>query len=232
MTESTSDAFEGFSDAGLRLLRDLAKHNERAWFAPRKARFETELSAPMRALVGDATRALAKANIAIGGDAKRSIFRIYRDVRFGHDKSPYRTHLAAYLSYDGGRDTPGGIYIHIEPGRSFLSVAFYRIEKPMLQRWRLEMARRPKRFLAVVRAIEKNGLAFEGPDRSDDALVRVARGFESYARSEIAPYLRLRSFCADRPIDEVALRSRELVTCVVDAARAARPLLDYGWSVQ
>ena len=227
-----SGAFVGFSDAALRLLRSLAENNERAWFAPRKERFETELFAPMRALVSDSTTALAKAKIAIGGDSKRSIFRIYRDVRFGHDKSPYRTHLAAYLSYDGGRDTPGGIYIHIEPGRSFLSVAFYRIEKPMLQRWRLEMARRPGRFLGVLQKLEKNGLAFEGPERSDDALVRVARGFEPYANSDIAPYLRLRSFCADRPIEERSLRSCDLVTCIVDAARAARPLLDYGWSVQ
>jgi len=191
-----SRTFEGFSECGLRLLAGLARHNDRAWFAPRKERFESELFAPMRALVADATEALARAKIGIGGDAKRSIFRIYRDVRFGHDKSPYRTHLSAYLSYDGARDTPGGLYVHIAPKQSFLSVAFYRIEKPMLARWRSEMAARPERFLRVVQTLERRGLAFEGPDESDDALARVARGFERFAQAEIAPYLRLRSFCA------------------------------------
>lgn len=231
-TVATQAGFAGFSEAGLRLLRGLARENDRAWFAPRKERFEAELFGPMRSLVTDASAALAKAKIAIGGDPKRSIFRIYRDVRFGHDKSPYKTHLAAYLSYDGGRDTPGGIYVHIEPGRSFLSVAFYRIEKPMLHRWRLEMTRRPERFVRVVRSLEAKGLSFEGPDRSEDALVRVARGFEAHADSEIAPYLRLRSFCADRRIADADLGSSVLVSRIVEAARAAKPLLAYGWALQ
>lgn len=224
--------FAGFSGAGWRLLTGLARNNERAWFAERKDRFEAELFAPMRALVGDTTTQLARAKIAIGGDAKRSIFRIYRDVRFGHDKSPYKTHLSAYLSYDGGRDTPGGIYVHVQPKRSFLSVAFYRIEKPMLQRWRTEMAARPKRFLRVVDTIEKHGLAFEGPDRSEDPLVRVARGFEAHAGTPIAPYLRLRSFCADRQLTDDEVRAPELVDLIVDTARAAKPLLAYGWALQ
>ncbi|GAC1545489.1 MAG: DUF2461 domain-containing protein [Vulcanimicrobiaceae bacterium] len=229
---ATVRTFEGFSDRGLRLLAALARNNERAWFATRKARFEAELFSPMRALVADATRALGRAKIALGGDAKRSIFRIYRDVRFGHDKSPYRTHLAAYLSYDGGRATPGGVYIHIEPARSFLSIAFYRIERPMLQRWRTEMAGRPERFLRVVRSLERNGLALEGPERSEDALARVARGFEAHAASEIAPYLRLRSFCADRTLVATDVRSPELVERIVETARAAKPLLAYGWPLQ
>ncbi len=224
--------FAGFSDGGLRLLAALARNNERAWFVERKERFEAELFAPMRVLVADTTQALAKAKIPIGGDAKRSIFRIYRDVRFAHDKSPYRLHLAAYLSYDGGRDTPGGIYIHVQPKRAFLSVAFYRIEKPMLQRWRVEMSQRPARFLRVIDAIERGGLAFEGVDRSEDVLARVARGFEAYKDTPIAPYLRLRSFCADRPLADTDLRSPELVETIVATARAAKPLLDYGWSLQ
>lgn len=229
---SDDRTFAGFSEGGLRLLASLARHNDRAWFAPRKERFEAELFAPMRALVADATRALARAKIPIGGDAKRSIFRIYRDVRFARDKSPYRPHLAAYLSYDGGRDTPGGIYVHVQPKRAFLSVAFYRIDKPMLRRWRLEMTQRPARFLRAIEAIERNGLRFEGPDRSEDVLVRVARGFEAFADTEIAPYLRLRSFCADRPLADAELRSGELIDTIVATARAAKPLLDYGWSLQ
>jgi len=229
---TASRSFNGFTPRAWRLLGELERHNDRAWFASRKARFESELFEPLRALVADATTELARAKIAIQGDPKRSIFRIYRDVRFGHDKSPYKTHLAAYLSYDGGRETPGGIYIHLQPKRSFLAVAFYRIDKPMLQRWRSEMAARPGRFLRIVTAIEKSGLAFEGPERSEDPLVRVPRGFEAHAGSAIAPYLRLRSFCADRPLDDDAVGSPNLVEQIVVAARAAKPLLAYGWALQ
>src|SRR5579864_8248103 len=104
---SGSGRFSGFPASGLRFLEELTKCNERDFFKPRKERYERELLEPMRAFVAEATEALRRAKIGIGGDAKRSIFRVYRDVRFSADKSPYRTNVAAYLSYDGERDTPG-----------------------------------------------------------------------------------------------------------------------------
>ena len=228
----TGTSFEGFSPEALRLLRGIARNNDRAWFAPRKERFETELFAPMRALVRDASQAFAHANIPIRGDEKKSVFRIYRDVRFAHDKSPYRTNVAAYLSYDGGRDTPGGVYVHIEPGKCFLSVAFYRIEKPMLERWRRAMASRPKAFARVLAALEKRALSLQGPDGDDDALVRMPRGYDAAELGAIAPYFRLRSFCVDRALGDNEIGSRALVDRLVMLAKDAKPLLDFGWSIE
>ncbi len=224
--------FHGFSPAALALLRGLARHNERAWFAPRKATFETELLAPMRALVSDASYALARANIPIRGDEKRSVFRIYRDVRFAHDKSPYRTNVAAYLSYDGGRETPGGIYVHVEPERSFLSVAFYRIEKPMLDRWRRALLERPSDFSRVLGHLERRGIPLQGPDYWDDALARMPRGYEAAAASPLAPYFRVRSFCANRTLGDDDVLSGALVERIVRLAKDARPLLEFGWSLE
>ena len=225
-------SFEGFSPEALRLLRGVARNNDRTWFAPRKERFEDELFAPMRALVRDASEALGRAQIPIRGDEKKSVFRIYREVRFAHDKSPYRTNAAAYLSYDGLRDTPGGIYIHVEPGKSFLSVAFYRIEKPMLERWRRAMANRPKAFARVLAALEKRGLPLQGPGDDDDALVRMPRGYDAAAIGEIAPYFKLRSFCADRALTDGEIGTRALVDRIVTLAKDAKPLLDFGWSLE
>jgi uncharacterized protein (TIGR02453 family) len=225
-------SFAGFEPGALHLLAQLAKHNDRAWFAPRKERFQQELLEPMAALVEDASAALARAKIPIGGDRKRSLFRLYRDVRFHADKRPYKTHVSAYLSYDGGRDTPGGIYIHVAPGGSFLSVAFYRIDKAMLRRWRERMAARPASFARVVRALAARGLEIEGPEASDDALIRMPRGFEAHAGAELARYFRLRSFCADRALADGDLRTRALVDRVVELARDAKPLLAFGWALE
>jgi uncharacterized protein (TIGR02453 family) len=224
--------FAGFRPEALQLLAQLARHNDRAWFAPRKERFSSELLDPMAALVEDASDALARAKIPIGGDRQRSMFRIYRDVRFSADKSPYKTHLSAYLSYDGGRETPGGIYVHVAPGSSFLSVAFYRIEKTMLRRWRERMAARPAEFARVIRALAKRGLEIEVPEAAADSLVRPARGFEAHAGGELAPYFRLRSFCADRALADADVTSPELVGRIVQLARDAKPLLAYGWSLE
>jgi uncharacterized protein (TIGR02453 family) len=230
MAKTTS--FAGFEPAALRLLAQLAEHNDRAWFAPRKERFQRELIEPMASLVEAASAALARAKIPLGGDRKRSMFRIYRDVRFSADKSPYKTHVSAYLSYDGGRATPGGIYIHVAPGASFLSVAFYRIEHTMLRRWRERMAAQPAAFARVVRALASRGLEIEGPGTSPDALVRMPRGFETHAATELAPYFRLRSFCADRTLGDDDVRTPVLVDRIVGLARDAKPLLTYGWALE
>jgi uncharacterized protein (TIGR02453 family) len=228
---SARPAFSGFDPKALRLLAGLARHNDRAWFAARKERFERELLEPMEALVADASAALARAKIPIGGDRKRSIFRIYRDVRFSADKRPYKTHLAAYLSYDGGRTTPGGVYVHIEPKRCFMGIAFYRIEKPMLQRWRASMAARPAAFRRVVAALAKKGLAIDGPDADEDSLARMPHGFEHCANADLAPYFRLRSFCIHQEIAERDVSSPLVVRRIVQLARDAKPLLDFGWAL-
>jgi len=223
--------FTGFPRDGLHFLEALAKHNERAWFTPRKEEYERTLLAPMRAFVADASAALHAARIPIGGDAKRSIFRVYRDVRFAADKSPYRTHVAAYLSYDGGRATPGGLYVQIAPRQSRFSIAFYKIERPMLQRWRSEMARSPARFRGVLRKLHAAGLELGDPEDWDDSLARMPRGFEPYAESDLAPYFRLRSFCAGRNLALRDVNSAALVKRAVEFARDAKPLLEYGWSL-
>ncbi len=226
-----SESFAGFTPGALRLLAGLARNNSREWYAPRKERIEAELLQPMIALVNDASAALAEAKIGLLGTRERSIFRIYRDVRFGHDKSPYRTNLAAYLSYDGGRHSQGGIYVQIGARESHLAVVFRQVPAPMLLRWRREMAARPARFARVLATLEKRGLAVDGPDDRDDSLARMPRGFDDYADSELAPYFRLRHFVARRPLSHREVGSRELVGAIVRFACDAKPLLDYGWAL-
>lgn len=223
--------FQGFPLGGLRFLEQLAKHNERDFFGPRKERYERELGAPLRAFVAEASEALRRAKIPIGGDAKRSIFRIYRDIRFSADKRPYKTNVAAYLSYDGGRDTPGGLYVHVQPGRSFFSVAFYNIDKPILERWRREMAFRPARFRKVVRSLARARLEIAPPEEWDDALVRMPRGYQDCAQSDLAPYFRLRSFCIRRRLTLAELTSRRMLDAAVAFVKQTRALLDFGWSL-
>jgi len=228
---TAGETFRGFPADGLRFLEELAAHNERGWFAPRKERYERTVLQPMRAFVADASRALARAKIPIGGDAKRSIFRVYRDVRFSPDKRPYRTNAACYLSYDGGRATQGGLYVHIEPGRSFLSVPFYLLPAPMLRRWRDAMRDDPARFRRVVRALGKKGLAIQAPDEWEDALKRMPRGYDEAQAGDLADYFRLRSFCVDRDLTRAEVTSARLIETAVRLVRDARPLLDYGWSL-
>jgi uncharacterized protein (TIGR02453 family) len=222
----TVDNFTGFSPQAIKFLRDLKKNNERAWFAPRKELYERECLAPLRALTVDLTHALRKARIPIDADPSRVGFRIYRDVRFSRDKSPYKTNLGTYLPHRGIRGAPGGLYIHVAPKGSFAVAGFYQLDKEPLQRWREAMASDPKRFQSVLRALERNGLAL--PDR-EPTLKRMPRGFEALSESPIAPYFKIGTFMVSEKLADVDLTGGGLVAKSLALVKKAKPLLEYGW---
>ena len=226
--ETSADRFAGFSAAGLKFLRDLAKHNDRTWFVPRKHIYEAELLEPLRALVADATRALCSAKLPIAADPRRSTFRIYRDIRFSTDKRPYKTNLGAYLPPAGEHDAPGGLYIHIQPRQSFVAVAFYQLDKEQLLRWRGAMAKDPKRFQSMLRALERNGLKISDDGQS---LKRMPRGFEAHAESPIAKYFRFGSFMVSERLSDKDVSSTWLIDRMVGLAKKAKPLTEYGRSL-
>src|SRR5260370_12194473 len=85
----------------LTFLRNLARHNDREWFTPRKALFEAELKEPMLAVVRKITDAMMDFAPNHVRPAEKSLFRIYRDTRFSNDKRPYRTHIAASWPHQG-----------------------------------------------------------------------------------------------------------------------------------
>jgi len=223
-----TDSFRGFSPLALKFLRDLAKHNKREWFVPRKATFEAELLAPLEALVSDATDAMRKAKIPFGGIPGRAPFRIYRDIRFSKDKSPYKTNLGAYLSPTDAHREPGGFYVHIQPGKSFMAVAFYALDKPQLDRWRRTIAENPKRFEAMRKALERNGVKLS---EEHVVLKRLPRGYEAFAASPIERFLRTGSFMVSEMLSDKDVSSPRLIDKMVALAKKAKPLIDYGRAI-
>lgn len=221
------DRFTGFSAEAMRFLRDLRKNNDRAWFQPRKAIYERELLEPLQLLTADLSTALRKAKIPIDADPRRAVFRIYRDVRFSPDKSPYKTNLGTYLPYKGIRGAPGGLYVHVTPKESFIATAFYQLDKDALLRWRTAMAAEPKRFEAALRALERNGVSIG----QFEALKRMPRGFEDQRESMIAPYFRLGSFVVSEQLTDEDVMDKRLIDRAVALAKKSKPLLEYGWNV-
>jgi uncharacterized protein (TIGR02453 family) len=222
------DRFTGFSPQALKFLRDLKRHNERAWFAPRKALYERECLAPLRALTVDLAGALRKAKIPIDADPSRVGFRIYRDVRFSRDKSPYKTNLGTYLPYRGIRGSPGGLYVHVAPKESFAVAGFYQLDKAPLQHWREAMAADPKRFQNVLRALERNDLALSD---GEPALKRMPRGFEAFGESPVARYFKVGTFMVSTKLSDGDLSGESLIQKSLALVKKAKPLLEYGWGV-
>src|SRR5437870_6030218 len=143
-------AFAGFRPAAFAFFRGLRDNNDPNWFKPRKAVYETEVLAPFRALIAAVTAALAEAGIPLAGDPARSIFRIYRDVRFSPDKRLYKTHAGAVLTRSGRRRDPGLLYLHVAPAESMVAAGFWHPEPDLLRRLRQAVLNDPEAFLAVV----------------------------------------------------------------------------------
>src|SRR5260221_14590497 len=92
-------SFTGFSPDAIQFLVDLADHNDRAWFQPRKGEYERLLKEPLEALIATLGERFAARGIPLQADPKRSPFRIYRDTRFSKDKSPYKTNVGASFPF-------------------------------------------------------------------------------------------------------------------------------------
>ena len=217
--------FPGFRAEGLQFLRDLKRHNERDWFKPRKATFEDELLWPLRCLVADVARRAAGHGLPLTGDPKRSLFRIYRDTRFSKSKLPYKTHVGAVLSRSGERKDPGGVYLHVEPGASFIAGGYWRPDAALLRRWRSRMVEDPAGFLEMAEQME----AAEHPITARESLKRMPRGFEAESESDLAEWLKAKSLVARRDVADEELMQPEFTDTVIETALSMLPLLRFGW---
>src|SRR2546429_4765548 len=143
-----------FSAATRTFLRGLKRQNAGAWFEAHRPEFEAVVQQPMRHLIEEMDVRLARLAPEIIGDPKRSLFRIYRDIRFSADKSPYKTHAACWFYHrDGsravGREAAGGgagFYFQIAPGDSFVGGGMWMPQREALRTLRDGIARDPKRF--------------------------------------------------------------------------------------
>ena len=117
----------------LRFFTELATNNNREWFEPQKKRFKA-LEAEMKQFAAD----LVEAMNAHDSIDRYKLFRLYRDVRFSKDKTPFKTHFG--ISFH--REKPalrGGYYLHIKPGDNFIATGFWNPDKDDLKRIRKEM---------------------------------------------------------------------------------------------
>ena len=104
----------------INFLSSLEKNNNRNWFLENKALYEqtrSEFEIFVNLLIHE-LRQIDKELSSL--TAKECIFRIYRDVRFSKDKSPYKNNIGAYFVRGGKKSGFAGYYIHIEPGNHLL----------------------------------------------------------------------------------------------------------------
>ena len=166
-----------FRPEALTFLRNLARNNDREWFAPRKPIFEAELKEPMLAIIRKVTDAMMEFAPAFVRPAEKCLFRIYRDTRFSANKLPYKTHVAAWWSHQGLEKTSGaGYYFHVSAKEVIIAAGAYMPEKDQLaaiRHWLLDHHAEFRKLLQKP-AVRKTFSEFEG-----NALTRPPKGFPS-----------------------------------------------------
>lgn len=219
----------GFSTATLTFLRNLKRHNERPWFEAHRAEYEGDVKAPMRELIEEMDVRLARLAPEIIGDPKRSMFRIYRDIRFSTDKSPYKTHASCWLYHrDGsravGREAAGGgagFYFQIAPGDSFTGGGMWMPPREALMKLRDAIAEDPKRFAKI--ATDKRLMRRCGGLDEEAMLRRVPRGFAPDHPG--ARWLKFQSFVTGRALSDAQAVSGRLPALLEADFRLMLPLV-------
>ena len=165
-----------FSPEFFKFLKDLARNNDRDWFAANKDRFESAVRDPFLRFIADFAAPLGSISPNFRADPKPSggsLFRIYRDIRFSKDKSPYKTHAAASFPHgDSGKGKEiqaPGFYLHLEPGSCFAAAGLWHPDARTLTMIRTAIVERPKEWQAV----RRSKLAIEG-----ERLSKPPRGFD------------------------------------------------------
>jgi uncharacterized protein (TIGR02453 family) len=226
--------FTGFQPEAIEFLADLAANNERAWFQPRKAEYERLLKDPLEALIATLAERFEARGIPLRADPSRSPFRIYRDVRFSKDKSPYKTNLGASFPWIAATGDEGGLrsnttnvhssggYFHLSPGEIYVGGGIWHPEKPWLDAFRRRVA---------ADASELRRLVDEAPFRDTfgalggDSLQRIPSGYP--ADHPEAALLRLKDVTFGRRLSDAEALGPDLPDVISETFATALPVMRY-----
>ena len=119
-----------FSEASFDFLSELARNNERDWFNDNKHRYEQQVRGPALAFIEDIApelQLIAPRFLALPKKVGGSLMRVYRDTRFGRDKTPYKTNIGIQFRHETGKDVHApGYYLHLAPQECFFGAGIWR----------------------------------------------------------------------------------------------------------
>jgi uncharacterized protein (TIGR02453 family) len=203
-------------------LKKLSKNNNKAWFDKNRDEYMAAKD-DFEEFVTELLGHMAKLDAAFAEQkAKDCIFRIFRDVRFSKDKTPYKTHFSAYMSRGGKKFTGAGYYIHLEPGKSMAGGGLWMPEAPLLKKLRQEIDYNFKDFKGILNnaTFKKYFKEVEG-----EKLKTLPQGYT--ADNAAIEYLKMKSIIARHPIDDKDLLGKTFAKKCGDTFAAMRPLIDF-----
>ena len=205
----------------LRFLHSLSLHNDKIWFEAHKDDY-LKAKATVGELAVKLIEGIRSFDDTIGPlSVSDCTFRIYRDVRFSKDKSPYKTYMGIFIHRGGKKSGYSGYYLHIDgSGDHLLAVGNYYTEPRVLRTLREDIQNGGGDFRRILEGTAP-GLLLD----TEGSLKKAPKGFP--ADSPDADYFRLKNFSLVQQLDDAFLLSPDLVGQLLAVFRTGKPFLDY-----
>ncbi len=208
-------------------LQGLRENNNKAWFVMNKPAYDI-LRAEFMALVAEIIQGLAKHDpLIVDVNAKKALFRIYRDIRFSHDKTPYKSYFSASLAEAGVKNLGPMYYLSINAdGRLHMGAGCYLPPKEVLAKLRQHVVEDHTGLARIAKA--KRFVKTFGALSQEDKLARLPKGYDADMPGieRFGETLRLKSFVVGRDVDVISDGEviEDLAATLVSTFAAASPL--------
>ena len=203
----------------LEFLKQLRHNNNREWFERNRKLYEASQK-ELQDFLDDLIPRLGDIDSTIGVQkGKDCMFRIYRDLRFTKDKTPYKNYRDAIIK-PGGRKSPyAGYYLHIEDGNSFIGGGMYKPQKANLDAVRNKIYFEHEDFRAIL-----NSDTFRDYFGSPDPSFKLKRMPVGYSEEHpAADLLKYKSFIVLYPLEDEDLLDDDLTDVTLEVFQAMKP---------
>lgn len=192
-------------------LTKLSANNNKEWFENNKKEYQ-QAKQEMEILVQEVIEKVSEFDPAIAGqEAKKCVFRIYRDVRFSKNKDPYKTNMGGFIVPGGKKSGKAGYYLHLEPGASFIAGGIYMPESALLKKTREEILYHIDEFKTIIHSPQFKSAFGE---IHGEKLKRPPKDFP--ADFEDIELLKFKSYAVLHPVSNEQVMADGFVEKVVD----------------
>lgn len=207
----------------LSYLEELARNNNREWFNENKKTYQAALDT-FTNFIGDLLTGISQTDPSMGDlHPKDTIFRIYKDIRFSKDKTPYKTHFGSWMAKGGRKSTDAGYYFHLEPGKSFMAAGVWMPPKEKLTLIRQEIMYHPSEYFAIINRPEISQRYERGG--KEDMLKKGPAGFPK--DFEFMEEIKYKHYIFSRSYSDKDLLQTAMAETVVEDCKGLFPFVDY-----
>lgn len=208
----------------LKFLSTLAKNNNRDWFEKNKTKY-LEAKDQFDQFVGELLTDLTEFDQSLAGlNPKKITFRIYRDIRFSKNKTPYKVNMSAGISPRGKMVDEPGVYLHIQPNnKSFVAAGLWMPQPEPLAKIRQEIDYNGATLTKIM--ADKKFKKMYGTFEAEYALKNIPKGYDK--DHVYREWLKLKSFVVSHPFTDEEVKNKKFMKTVIDTYKTAKPLNDF-----